>query len=486
MVEPEKQAEPSEAKEEGIVDFRFLFHNSGEAQYLLDADDQLFLEVNPAFEKLTGYTRDEIVNGHVSPARLIAGESASVYQSKTVERKDRPSDRYELRILHKSGVKIPVEICVRMTQTDDGTILIGVVRDISRQKKLEEEMWDKIQNLGFASNRIYALTEKIRIVPELTNLLLPIGDEKELLEKAAQKLCDRQGLGYNEVGFYLVREDALELVCTGTSALSGAPPSQRKRRIPLDADNAYAKIYRNETPRVLTLKEAILPLKGREHNIGVVEVFFHAKEMDALKGNERALKGYQDLLETLANIIGLLVENLQLYLTVKRQSLIDQLTGVYNRRHLDAKLAEEIGRASRYNRDLAMFIIDIDRFKEINDTCGHRQGDAVLVETAQLLRRNTREVDIVGRYGGDEFVILMPETPPSGAVAKAESLRAAVADHPFPSVLAGGQPIKATLSIGVAVYSKTVKDADHFVHLADEALYRSKREGRNRVSTAAI
>lgn len=475
---------PEGVPADGSVDYRLLFEQSNEPQYLLDTDDHTFTEVNPAFERLTGYTRDELVNGRMTSQSLIAGESASTYQTKVAHRKDRPSERYEIRLVRKDGTKIPVEVSVRKCDTTEGTFIIGVVRDVSEQKKLEQEMWDKIQNLGYASNRVYALTEKIRIVPDLTNLLLHSVDERDLLEKAASKLCDRQGLGYGSVSFFLTDGDVLELSYTTkkeTEDIRG-----KKRRFALDGDSRYAKILRGEQPPVMTPTEAILPLQGRDHPQGIVEVLFHPKEIAAFKGNDRALKGYQDILETLSNLLGLLIENLRLYDIVKRQSVTDQLTGIYNRRFFDVKLADEVGRAARYNRQLAILLIDVDKFKTINDVYGHQQGDIVLVEAARLLKASTREVDVVSRYGGDEFVVLMPETPLEGAILKAESLRKTVEEHVFPSVLSGETPIKVTFSIGVSVFSPAMKGPDHFLKAADEAMYASKKEGRNRVTSKTV
>lgn len=465
------------------MDYRMVFQNANDPIYILDADDQVFIDVNPAFEEFTGYSRDELINGRVSAAALIAGESSAIYQSKIAKHKDRLTDRYELRVLRKDGEKIPVELSIRRTTVDQADIVIGTLRDISRRKKLEQEMWDKIRNLGYASNRIYALTEKIKIVPDITNRLLHIVDEDELLDKAGQSLCDRQGLGYSEVNFYLKRDDCLELSYTSKKETGDVGGRKKRRKFSLQSDNKYVNILTGKTTQSIDNREAILPLKGRNDNVGVIEILFHPKEMEALEGNERAIKGYQNLVETLANIIGLLVENLRLYEAVKRQSITDQLTSIFNRRHFDTKLAEEIGRAARYGRDLSVLLIDIDKFKTINDTYGHHQGDIVLIETAKLLSKNVREVDVLCRYGGDEFAILMPETPLAGAELKAEGLRAVIHDHLYPNVLGGEQQIKATLSIGATGYSSKIKSADHFMKVVDKALYAAKRDGRNRVCT---
>jgi diguanylate cyclase (GGDEF)-like protein len=241
------------------------------------------------------------------------------------------------------------------------------------------------------------------------------------------------------------------------------------------------KVLRGEDPGEVTKQMAILPLKGRDRNIGVIEVGFHPKEIEVLEGNERALKGYQDLLVTLSNIFGLLVDNLHLYEVVRLQSIIDQTTGVFNRRCFDTKLVEEIHRAERYGRELSLLLIDLDHFKEVNDTWGHKEGDLVLIESAKIFRKHTREVDIVCRIGGDEFAIIMPETGYEGALQKAEILRRDVHDRNFQNLVDPSKAVKVSLSVGVTAHTKDVKTSDEFVKICDEAMYTAKRGGRDRV-----
>jgi diguanylate cyclase (GGDEF)-like protein len=405
--------------------------------------------------------------------KLVARESQSVYQQKRDVRRAVPAERYELRFLTKSGEKKPVELSVRRITLGGREVVVGSLRDLTHRKKLEQEMWEKIEELGYANSRIYALTEKIKRVPELTPLLLPIADEEELLERAAALLCAREGLGYADVSFYLLREDALELVHSTVKL--------RRRRLPLSSDHRLVRVLLGAEPGGMTRDRAVMPLKGRERHIGVLEVFFHPKEIELLEDNDRALKGYRDLLETLSNVIGLLVENLRLYERVRRQSIVDHLTGVFNRRYFDQKLAEEITRATRYGRELSLVLLDIDHFKEINDRMSYKQGDLVLQETARVFRSHTREVDMVCRYGGDEFAILMPETSYENALSKAENLRQVVRSLEFTNAADPSKPLRLTLSIGVTAHHPDVRTGDELLRAVDEALHMAKRSGRDAV-----
>ena len=158
----------------------------------------------------------------------------------------------------------------------------------------------------------------------------------------------------------------------------------------------------------------------------------------------------------------------------------DPLTKLLNRRALNERLSAEMGRVRRYDTVVSILLIDLDHFKLINDTFGHLTGDSVLVEAAGLLERGVRAVDIVARYGGEEFVVVLPETTPAGAAAFAERLRELIETHAF--ALTRGTPLRLTVSIGVASFPGfAVEAVDDLFAAADQALYRAKAEGRNRV-----
>ncbi len=155
----------------------------------------------------------------------------------------------------------------------------------------------------------------------------------------------------------------------------------------------------------------------------------------------------------------------------------DALTQVMNRRALMSRLSAEVDRARRYDSPLSLLMIDLDHFKQVNDTHGHLIGDEVLRETAALLQRTIRSVDVVARYGGEEFVVVLPETPLAGAVRFAERIRALIEQQEF-----GSLRVKCSVSIGVALFPDAgVDSVDDLLLRSDAALYRAKAEGRNRV-----
>ena len=160
-------------------------------------------------------------------------------------------------------------------------------------------------------------------------------------------------------------------------------------------------------------------------------------------------------------------------------AITDALTGLFNFRYLHTRLREEFKRAERYRDPLACAMIDIDQFKEINDSHGHDVGDAVLKEVSRRIRSVVREIDVVTRYGGDEFLAMLPNTHFSGAVTVAHRLWSATRSHP---VRASAGSIPVTVSVGVALYpSRDVRTKQELLRAADQALYTAKRDGRDRI-----
>ncbi|MEX0907125.1 MAG: diguanylate cyclase, partial [Gemmatimonadota bacterium] len=165
---------------------------------------------------------------------------------------------------------------------------------------------------------------------------------------------------------------------------------------------------------------------------------------------------------------------------LERLSISDGLTGLYNHRHIHGLLAEEYERVERTNDCMSVAMFDLDRFKLVNDTHGHQAGDRVLVEMAEILRDSARDIDRLGRYGGEEFMALLPETCIDDAAVFVERVRREVARRPFD--VGRDDPLRMTISAGVATYPHaTIDSVETLVRLADEALYAAKAGGRDRV-----
>ncbi|MBF0544864.1 MAG: CHASE2 domain-containing protein [Candidatus Riflebacteria bacterium] len=182
--------------------------------------------------------------------------------------------------------------------------------------------------------------------------------------------------------------------------------------------------------------------------------------------------------QTLLGIAATALENARLY----NLATVDALTKLYVRRYFQIQLEQEFKRAKRYSHDLSLLITDIDHFKKFNDTYGHQQGDIVLREVADRVKKSLREIDIPARYGGEEFGLILPETDMEGAVIVAERIRKNVEGLFVSRYQGGGEPLRVTISLGISSFKKHFPEApEGMIKIADEGLYKAKAAGRNRV-----
>ncbi|MBB6183609.1 sensor domain-containing diguanylate cyclase [Oleiagrimonas soli] len=216
-----------------------------------------------------------------------------------------------------------------------------------------------------------------------------------------------------------------------------------------------------------------IPLLTQGETLGVLHIQ-HIGEMHAEE---------HDLAVTLGEQLGLMLGNLKLQETLRIQSIRDPLTGLFNRRYLEVSLNRELLRSRRHGRSVAVMMLDMDHFKRFNDTHGHDAGDELLQQFAAVLRDNMRAEDIACRYGGEEFVLILPEVEHASALQRAEDIRQAVAAMKVrhQGALLG----TVTVSIGVAMQDTQGSEPGTLLHAADQALYRAKNAGRNRIEVAA-
>ncbi|MFH1836938.1 MAG: GGDEF domain-containing protein [Candidatus Omnitrophota bacterium] len=208
---------------------------------------------------------------------------------------------------------------------------------------------------------------------------------------------------------------------------------------------------------------------------------FVSNKLCAILAIEGASRTSYGRFRILVSQITLEFRRVELYEQVQELSILDGLTEVYLRRYLMDRLVEEVDRARRLGLTFSIGMVDIDHFKECNDTYGHLVGDAVLKKVASRLKETLREVDMIARYGGEEFCVVLPETNKDLALAVAERLRKFIE---MKRVKAFDEDIKATVSIGIATYPEDAEDVEALIEKADTALYKAKRKGRNRVCLA--
>lgn len=216
-----------------------------------------------------------------------------------------------------------------------------------------------------------------------------------------------------------------------------------------------------------------IPVRSGGHPFGVLGYYGRASPFD-----EEDI----DSLAILVRQAETAIENSFLYEEAVRLSLTDGMTGLWNRRNFDLRLEAELSRALRFSEPFAVIFVELDQMKAVNDRWGHQSGDTVLIELARRLTEAVREVDVVARWGGDEFTLLLPKTGLDGALLLAEKIRSAVGTAPF-RIDTGSLDI--TISVGVAAYPEHGSSGKDLVNAADAAMYQAKARGRNRVEHAS-
>jgi diguanylate cyclase (GGDEF)-like protein len=216
-----------------------------------------------------------------------------------------------------------------------------------------------------------------------------------------------------------------------------------------------------------------IPLISFGHTLGVLTL--HSSQQNAFRESEL------QSLESVADICANSIQNAHYVERVKQLAYLDGLTGIFNRRFFELRIMEEIERARRYGTGMAVIMADIDQFKRLNDEFGHLLGDEVLRQVSSLFHQQLRKIDVVCRYGGEEFAILLTQITAQQAIAIAEKLRRMVESFQFPGV-----PRTITISAGVAAFPTHGKTRDDMIRAADSGLYAAKQAGRNRICVASL
>ncbi|UCE66446.1 MAG: diguanylate cyclase [Candidatus Zixiibacteriota bacterium] len=260
----------------------------------------------------------------------------------------------------------------------------------------------------------------------------------------------------------------------------------------LEADSElYEMILKKSKPLLLPLAASVLKAEDRflkpaiKRGFQLISPLGIGNEVGCLLliGEKRNKNQYDDsdinFISVITNIASLSLANIRQFATIERLSYTDSMTGIFNYRYFYKRLGEEILRAKRYNRELSLVILDIDNFKLFNDNYGHQTGDMVLKSTAELITKAIRSIDIVSRYGGEEFCIIMPDTGKNSGRVFIERLRNEIAEFKFKSRTIA-EEMSITVSVGGSVFPHHATTPDRLIYCADMALLKAKSLGRNK------
>lgn len=425
---------------------------------------------NAAFNRMTGYTLQEVQNQNPRILRSGAHDEAfyrqlwetiiagQVWHGQIVNRR-------------KDGSLYTEEQSIAPVRDENNEIthFIAIKQNVT-ERKLAEEALEK-QRMYLSA--LHEVTIGLLARRELKVLL------KDIVERAGQLVGTSSGFLFmvdsarNELSPVISTGKLSSVAVRALNPGTGIAGRVWQSGKPLAIEDYDTWESRNSEVGSGLIRAIVgVPLKNKSEVIGVLGLAYDRESIRTFQ------EGEVQLLMRFAQLAALTVDNAQLYEATQELAIRDPLTSVFNRRHLFDLGRLELERARRYSQPLSAVMLDIDSFKNLNDTRGHRTGDTVLRIVAERCGMRLREVDTLARYGGDEFVILLPYADLEQAVRVADRIRRLVMDTP---IRTGTEDLSVTVSAGVVQFEQVTVNLETLLERADRALYAAKRLGRNRV-----
>ncbi len=467
--------------QDAVAHFAAIVESSDDAIIGEDLQGDI-ISWNAAAERMYGYKAEEVIGRPIS--LLVPLEHPEeIPQIMERLRRGESVNHFDTARVKKNGELVEVSLTISPVKDAAGNIVGAstIARDISESKRSEDALQQANAVLTGWLRELEKRSLETSLLNEMGDLLQTCVSVEEAYAVVARF---GQQLFPSESGALCVMNasrNLVEAVAVWGASLAGervfAPDecwALRRGQPHLTDDSASGLICRHVQPRP-GRSYLCVPMMGQGEALGVLHL--QSGNLDD-EPDSRLTETKQRLAITSSGHVGLALANLRLRETLRIQSIRDPLTGLYNRRYMEESLARELRRAARNQRTCGAIMLDLDLFKRFNDTFGHEAGDALLRELGTFLQHRTRREDIACRYGGEEFVIILPEASVEVTCHRADRLRD---EFKRLSVQHRGRALgSVTLSLGVAVFPDHGSTVEEILRAADRALYRAKGEGRDR------
>lgn len=483
-VSPLKSIEAKLIKER---DFSETILNTSDSLIMVYSKDGRMIKFNKACEKATGYTLDELQD---TPFWELFSPEPEKAQERLPQISLGHVEAHEGYWKAKDGRILLIKWTSTALVDEDGQdYIISTGSDITESRKAHEAVREANRQLEKSLRNLEEQNQAISLLADMEGYLQGCHTVEEactICAQFVQSICPESNGAVYLVDRSPDQAQAQAQEAWGDESISqklfvptGCWSVRRGRHNLIDADHRGLPC-----PHIHAVpggQYLCIPMEANGELLGILHIsYISGPDPEAHKDSQPPyFKSRLRLLTAAAETAALSLANIMLQQSLRQQSIRDVLTGIYNRRYMVESLFRELSRAQREQARVSALMFDIDHFKDFNDTYGHDGGDTLLRYLGEFLKQNTRGEDIVCRYGGEEFVVVLPNTRHQSAVEKANELRIGISRLQVPHL--GTLMRTCTISVGVATYPQHGHTADELLKAADDALYAAKRGGRNRV-----